>query len=112
MIRLGRRAHAARHRLMPAVQRPVIYPFRVEVEKADPAIADPKKLAQMLVSLYLSDEVFADKDKHCPLYALPSDAARAGLKPQKAYTDEIRGMTKVFRDALTRVHRANREAVP
>jgi len=75
-------------------------PFRTAVEAADPRITDPKALARLLVTLYLSDEVLADKDKHCPLYALPSDVARAGLKPQQAYTDLIRGMTCVFRAAL------------
>lgn len=75
-------------------------PFRSEVEKADPGITDPRALAQLLVNIYLSDEVFADKDKHCPLYALPSDVARAGLKPQQAYTDLIRGMAGIFRDAF------------
>jgi TetR/AcrR family transcriptional regulator, transcriptional repressor for nem operon len=34
------------------------------------------------------------------LYALPADVARAGLSPQKAYTDLIRGSTQVLRAAL------------
>jgi AcrR family transcriptional regulator len=85
-------------------------PFRAAVEKADPPIIDPKKLARMLVNLYLSDEVFADIDKHCPLYALPSDVARAGLKPQKAYTDLIRGMTNVFSSALNGARDAEQRA--
>ena len=75
-------------------------PFNLEMQKTDPPISDPKQLARMLVNLYLSDEVLADKNKHCPLYALPSDVARAGLKPQKAYTELVRGMAKVFQDAL------------
>jgi TetR/AcrR family transcriptional repressor of nem operon len=61
---------------------------------------DAMQLASMLVDLYLSDTVLADIDLHCPLYALPGDVARAGLAPQKAYTDLIRSMTEVFKMAL------------
>jgi AcrR family transcriptional regulator len=75
-------------------------PFSAEVMKADPPVSDPKQLARMLVNAYLSDRTFSDKDRHCPLYALPSDVARAGLKPQKAYTDLIRNMAHIFRSAL------------
>ncbi len=85
-------------------------PFNVELEKADPPITDPKQLARMLVNLYLSEEVLADKDKHCPLYALPSDVARAGLKPQKAYTYLIRGMANVFQSALNGTRDAEQRA--
>jgi AcrR family transcriptional regulator len=85
-------------------------PFRTAVQAADPQITDPKALARLLVTLYLSDEVLADKNKHCPLYALPSDVARAGLKPQQAYTDLVRGMTGVFRRALDGTPDAERHA--
>ena len=85
-------------------------PFNVELEKYDPPITDTKQLACMLVNLYLSDEVLADKDKHCPLYALPADVARAGLKPQKAYTELVRGMAAVFQSALGGKRDAERHA--
>ena len=58
------------------------------------------KLAHILVDLYLSDAVLADVDAHCPLYALPGDVARAGLAPQKAYTQLIRNLTLVYSRAL------------
>jgi TetR/AcrR family transcriptional repressor of nem operon len=74
-------------------------PFAVKL-KADPAEREPLALARMLVDLYLSDEVLADPDQHCPLYALPADVARAGLTPRKAYTDLIRGIADVQRAAL------------
>lgn len=61
---------------------------------------NPAQLARRLVDLYLSDEILEDIDSHCPLYALPSDVARAGLSPQKAYTDLIRSMTQAYRLAL------------
>lgn len=71
-------------------------PFR---ERIDPS-TEPLALARMLIALYLSDEVLADVESHCPLYALPGDVARAGLAPQKAYTDLIRNLTMVYRRAL------------
>lgn len=61
---------------------------------------NPGQLARMLVDLYLSDEVLADINLHCPLYALPGDVARAGLKPQHAYTELIRSLTGVYSLAL------------
>jgi hypothetical protein len=48
----------------------------------------------------LSDEVLENIDNHCPLYALPGDVARAGLSPQKAYTQLIRNLTQVYAHAL------------
>lgn len=54
----------------------------------------------MLISLYLSDEVLDNPDLHCRLYALPGDVARAGLSPQRAYTDLIRNLALVFERAL------------
>ncbi|HSN16573.1 MAG TPA: TetR/AcrR family transcriptional regulator [Gammaproteobacteria bacterium] len=85
-------------------------PFHAELAKAEPPVTDAVDLAHMLVTLYLSDEVLGDKDQHCPLYALPSDVARAGLKPQKAYTDLIRGMAGIFRQALAGARDAERRA--
>lgn len=85
-------------------------PFAVKTAHAAQAIDDPQRLARMLVDLYLSDEVLENVDLHCPLYALPSDVARAGLAPQQAYTDLIRGMSHVYRSALKGVRDADRRA--
>lgn len=79
-------------------------------EKAAQAHGDPKRLARMLVNLYLSDEVLDDPDLHCPLYALPSDVARAGLSPQLAYTELIRNMSEVYRAAMAPARNAARKA--
>ncbi len=84
-------------------------PFGVKAAQAKGPL-DPKKLARMLVDLYLSDEVLDNMDLHCPLYALPADVARAGLSPQKAYTDLIRGLANVYRSALNGVRDAERRA--
>jgi AcrR family transcriptional regulator len=73
-------------------------PFRQDIEAA-PA-TDPRDMARRLVNLYLSDKVLDDPENHCPLYALPGDVARAGLSPQKAYTDLIRNLTRIYQHAL------------
>jgi AcrR family transcriptional regulator len=85
-------------------------PFAAKMAHAAPAMIDPQRLARMLVDLYLSDEVLDNIDLHCPLYALPADVARAGLEPQKAYTDLIRSMSNVYRAALHGARDADRRA--
>lgn len=74
-------------------------PF-AKANEGRPALGDPAQLARMLVDLYLSDEVLANIDDHCPLYALPGDVARAGLSPQKAYTDLMRSLVHVYSAAM------------
>lgn len=71
-------------------------PFRQRL----PESTDPMQLARRLIDLYLCDEVLADIDSHCPLYALPGDVARAGLSPQRAYTQLIRNLTHVLGMAM------------
>lgn len=73
-------------------------PFREQVVATPPS--DARELARRLLNLYLSDQVLEDIDNHCPLYALPGDVARAGLSPQRAYTDLIRNLTRVYEHAL------------
>jgi TetR/AcrR family transcriptional regulator, transcriptional repressor for nem operon len=67
---------------------------------ADVRERGPRELAELLVDTYLSDEILADVDKHCPLIALPSDVARAGLQPRAAYTQLVEGMLEIFRAAF------------
>jgi TetR/AcrR family transcriptional repressor of nem operon len=74
-------------------------PFSQRLKKAPPA--EPVQLARTLIDLYLSDQVLDNVDFHCPLYALPGDVARAGLSPQKAYTELIRSLTHVHSLALS-----------
>jgi AcrR family transcriptional regulator len=76
-------------------------PFRPDFK--DMPVPEPRKLARMLLDVYLSDEVFDQPEFHCPLYALPGDVARAGLSPQKAYTQLIRNLTQVYAGALADV---------
>jgi AcrR family transcriptional regulator len=73
-------------------------PFKPDFSNSPPPA--PGQLARMLLDVYLSDEVFDNVDHHCPLYALPGDVARAGLSPQKAYTQLIRNLTAVYAAAL------------
>lgn len=74
-------------------------PFARRQEASDEA-APPQKLARELIDLYLSDEILRDVDQHCPLIALPSDVARAGLKPRAAYTDLVESMAHIFQAAF------------
>jgi AcrR family transcriptional regulator len=85
-------------------------PFNERQERA-PRRRTPRQLAELLVDTYLSDEVLADVDKHCPLVALPSDVARAGLRPRASYTQLVEGMLSIFRAAFPRGDRqAKRKA--
>jgi AcrR family transcriptional regulator len=85
-------------------------PFAIRTAGDAGRIGDPRRLARMLVDIYLSDEVLENPDLHCPLYALPGDVARAGLKPQQAYTDLIHGMRHIYCAALKGVRDAERRA--
>jgi TetR/AcrR family transcriptional regulator, transcriptional repressor for nem operon len=85
-------------------------PFVVRQLARKRPVENPARLARMLVELYLSDEVLENADMQCPLYALPSDVARAGLSPQHAYTELIRGMAHVYRAALGQARDAERRA--
>ncbi|WP_028104676.1 TetR/AcrR family transcriptional regulator [Pseudoduganella violaceinigra] len=83
-------------------------PFRKDLSDAPPA--DSRELAYRLLNIYLSDRVLEDVDNHCPLYALPGDVARAGLSPQRAYTDLIRNLTCVYENALKDVSDGRKRA--
>jgi AcrR family transcriptional regulator len=86
-------------------------PFATKLSEMRESDRDPMKLARMLVSLYLSDEVIEDVDSHCPLIALPSDVARSGLKPRAAYTEVVESMAFVFGRALGQSAEAKRKAL-
>jgi AcrR family transcriptional regulator len=75
-------------------------PFRKRVAETPTVRRTPRDLARLLIRVYLSDEVLADPDEHCPLVALPSDVARAGLQPRSAYTNLVENMARVFQAAL------------
>ncbi len=75
-------------------------PFARQRANARGPAPSPRTLARKLVNLYLSDEILADVDQHCPLIALPSDVARAGLTPRAAYTTVVENMAEAFRAAF------------
>jgi TetR/AcrR family transcriptional regulator, transcriptional repressor for nem operon len=79
-------------------------PFAERLEQS-PKQRSPRELAELLVDTYLSDETLADVDKHCPLIALPSDVARAGLQPRAAYTQLVESMLEIFRAAFSQSDR-------
>lgn len=74
-------------------------PFALESARVG-GWSSPKQAARRLAELYLSDDALDDVDQHCPLIALPSDVARAGLEPREAYTLVVRRMLGVFRAAF------------
>jgi AcrR family transcriptional regulator len=75
-------------------------PFARKRARARGPAPPPRTLARELVNLYLSDEILDDVDQHCPLIALPSDVARAGLTPRAAYTTVVENMAEAFRAAF------------
>lgn len=75
-------------------------PFAAKLARSRRPLPGPRRLARTLIDLYLSDEILGDIDQQCPLYALPSDVARAGLAPQKAYTEVVRSLATVFYNAI------------
>jgi TetR/AcrR family transcriptional regulator, transcriptional repressor for nem operon len=74
-------------------------PFALETARIG-GWSSPREGARRLAELYLSDAVLDDVEQHCPLIALPSDCARAGLAPREAYTFVVRRMLQVFRAAF------------
>src|SRR5688500_9770674 len=74
-------------------------PFAVESARRG-GWSSPREAARRLAELYLSDDVLDDVDQHCPLIAVPSDVARAGLEPRESYTLIVRRMLAVFRAAI------------
>ncbi len=86
-------------------------PFGKQLAAATDPPSDPRVIARMLVDLYLSDETLADIDHHCPLIALPSDVARAGLVPRASYTMLVATMRDTFRAALEPDADAERKAL-
>jgi AcrR family transcriptional regulator len=86
-------------------------PFRKKVSAKGAPKRTPRELARLLVRMYLSDEILADVNLHCPLVALPSDVARAGLEPRASYTILVGNMTRVSRGALEGDPHAERKAL-
>jgi AcrR family transcriptional regulator len=75
-------------------------PFRARLAETPTTRRSPRDLARLLIRTYLSDETLAEVDEHCPLIALPSDVARAGLEPRAAYTTLVDNMARIFQAAL------------
>src|SRR5690606_23390259 len=92
--------HRTRHLHAEAVRSfATCNPF-AEESKRRGGFRSPRQAARRLVELCLSDDVLNDVDQHCPLIAVPSDVARAGLEPRSAYTSIVQRMLQVFRGAF------------
>lgn len=74
-------------------------PFSCEVarRRSQGVESGEDELAHLLVDMYLADEMLANVDDQCPLYALPSDVARSGRAPRAEYTKIVQRMATVFR---------------
>lgn len=64
----------------------------------DPA-APRRKFARQFLNAYLSPQHLSDPRFHCPMIALPSDAARAGSGVRQAYEKLFRAMVGIFEAA-------------
>lgn len=62
--------------------------------------AAPEAVARQMIVGYLSRQHLNDIDGHCPMMALPSDAARAGPEVRGAYQDLVIGMIGVYERGL------------
>ena len=56
----------------------------------------PERLAQIIISAYLSDQHFKDVEESCPLIALPSDTSRGGPPVRQAYQQVLEAMIGLF----------------
>ncbi|MFC5741685.1 TetR/AcrR family transcriptional regulator [Dyella tabacisoli] len=59
-----------------------------------------KAHAKQMIQAYLSRSHLDDIDGHCPMIALPSDAARASPRVKQAYFDLLVRMAGIFADGL------------
>lgn len=57
-------------------------------------------MARQLVEAYLSTAHLEDIEAHCPLIALPSDAARAGPRVREAYCTLMERMAEMFANGI------------
>ncbi|WP_266158065.1 TetR/AcrR family transcriptional regulator [Dyella silvatica] len=55
-----------------------------------------KAFAQQMIRAYLSRSHLDDIDNHCPMIALPSDAARASPRVKQAYHNLLERMAGIF----------------
>jgi TetR/AcrR family transcriptional repressor of nem operon len=53
-----------------------------------------------VVRAYLSRQHFEDIENSCPMVALPSDVARSGAKPKRAYETVFKAMVSVLERSL------------
>ncbi len=68
------------------------------------------RVVLQLVNAYLSRQHLEDVDRHCPMIALPSDAARAGPTVRRTYETLLRGMVGLFEAGIEPADRDPRQA--
>lgn len=62
-----------------------------------------------IVDAYLSRQHFEDAENSCPMVALPTDVARSGERPRRAFETAFRAMVSVLERSVAG-HSENREA--
>lgn len=70
-------------------------PFSREAARRGPL--DDAEKAHLFVDLYLAEEMLSNVAEQCPLYALPSDVARAGRAVRAEYTIVLERLLRVLR---------------
>jgi len=70
--------------------------------------ATGRVFARQIVNAYLSRQHLDDVDSHCPMIALPSDAARAGPVMRQTYQRLLQGMVGMIETGLDRDDEASR----
>ncbi len=89
----------------------------LECEKAGPEgskidfTLPPERLAQIIISAYLSDQHFKDVEDSCPLIALPSDTSRGGPPVRQAYQQVLEAMIGLFQASQTGEADARQKAI-
>jgi AcrR family transcriptional regulator len=73
------------------------------------ASATGQVFARQVVNAYLSRQHLDDIDSHCPMIALPSDAARAGPVMRQTYQRLLRGMVGMIESGLDGDDEASRQ---
>lgn len=79
-----------------------------QAHNIDPA-ARGEALARMIVEAYLSDEHFEDRDRSCPMIALPSDVSRGNGAVKGAFRQVMEMMVGAFAANLPHGRRPSRE---
>ncbi len=66
-------------------------------------------LARMILEAYLSDDHFADRERSCPMIALPSDVSRGNTRVRGAFRQVLEMMVGAFTGNMGPSRRPDRQ---